>query len=103
MKDEEEVSLVVEFKVWLVRALEDHILRELAEAAKAQGRRLPVVTRTLVRTGSTSAVAELSPSELARFTEGESWKDAFGSAVRNGAWTRLVEEAIRHSFAPEAS
>lgn len=100
---DEDVSLVVEFKVWLVRALEDHILRELGAAAKAQGRRLPVVTKTLVRTGATSAVSELLPSDLARFTDGESWKDAFHSAVVNGAWTQLVEETIRHSFAPEAT
>ena len=103
MRDEEDVSLVVEFKLWLVRALEDHILRELGEAAKTQGRRLPAVTRTLVRTGATSAVAELLPSALSRFTQGESWREAFGSAVATGAWTRLVEDAIRHSFAPEAS
>lgn len=103
MSEAEDVSMVVEFKVWLVRALEDHILKELAAAAKDQGRRLPAVTRTLVRTGATSAVAELPPSELQRFTAGESWKDALGVAVTSGAWTRLVEDAIRHSFAPEAS
>ena len=100
---QEDLASIVEFKLWLVRALEDHLVRELGSAAKSQGRRLPVVTRTLLRTGATSAVSELTPSDLGRFAQGETWKEALAAAVSNGAWSHLVDETIRHSFAPEAA
>lgn len=103
MSPDDDVSLLVEFKLWLVRALEDHLLRELAAAASSQGRRLPAVTRNLLRTGATTAVSALAPSDLGRFAQGDSWADAFQAAVVSGAWEDLVEETLRHSFAPESS
>jgi hypothetical protein len=99
---DEDLSPLVEFKLFLVRTLEDYVIRELGTAARKQGRRLPAVTQALLRSGATTAVAELAPAELGAFARGDDWATAFEGAVRSGAWARLVETTIQHSFSPEA-
>lgn len=93
-----DLSLLVDFKLVLARLVESHVLRELRDAARARGRRLPVQTRAWVRSGVLAAVARLTPTQLQRFVEGGSWEAAVESAVASGAWGALVESAIHHAF-----
>lgn len=98
MSDEDPLALLVEFKVFLVRAVESYLGAELTSAARAQGRRLPVVAKTLLRGGAASAVARLGPGEVAAFAAGPTWEASLRHAVRSGAWERLAAEALRFAF-----
>lgn len=98
MSDEQHLAHLVEFKVFLVRALESYLRGELSSAARGQGRRLPAVTTHLLRGGATSAVAKLAPSEIAAFAAGPTWEASVRQAVQTGAWERLATEALRLAF-----
>ena len=96
--NEDDLARIVEFKILLSRIAEDHLYEELRRAANAQGRRLPLVTRTALRTGAGAAVRALSPAEILAFAQGSTWDQSLKAAVEAGAWRRLLDAAIRLAF-----
>ncbi|MBI2077522.1 MAG: hypothetical protein HYT80_04000 [Euryarchaeota archaeon] len=96
--NEDDLARLVEFKLLLSRITEDHLFEELRRAANAQGRRLPNVTRTALRTGASAAVRALSPAEILTFAQGATWEESLKAAVDAGAWRRLLDVAIRLAF-----
>jgi hypothetical protein len=94
---------IVEFKLILAEMAEDYIRRQLAGAAREQGRRLPKQTATLLRTGAMAAVARLRPDDLCLFAQSDDWSKSVAQAIECGAWGRLIHETVRLAFVPETA
>ena len=98
MTSEDDLARIVDFKLLLSKIAEDHLLGELGRAAQAQGRRLPLVARTALRTGALAAVKQLSPTEILAFANGATWEKSLEAAVGSGAWRRLLDATLRFAF-----
>lgn len=94
---------IVEFKLILADMAQDYVRARLSKAARAQGRRLPKQTATLLRTGALAAVARLGPDDLSQFATSGDWQTSVAHAIESGAWGRLIASTVRFAFTPEAT